>query len=129
SNTMQTVYGWRLYLDRNPNPRSLLNWPMQSHGAEMMRIAAIAASEAGIKICAPIHDAFLIEAPLAQLDEQVSLMREIMSKAGRYVTGGMDIRTDAEQIVRFPDRYMDERGMVMWNRVLEILDRVHREAA
>jgi hypothetical protein len=43
------------------------------------------------------------------------------------VTGGLDIRTDAE-VVRWPGRYMDERGKEMWNKVVGLLDRT-REAA
>ena len=35
-----------------------MNFPMQAGGAEMMRIAAIAATEAGIEVCCPVHDAF-----------------------------------------------------------------------
>ena len=45
---------------------TFLNWPMQAHGAEMMRIASILAVERDIKLCAPIHDALLIEAPSDQ---------------------------------------------------------------
>ena len=30
--------------------------------------------------------------------------------------GGFELRTDAA-IVRYPDRYMDKRGAVMWDRV------------
>jgi DNA polymerase I len=125
---MKTVFGWRQRLQRKPNPRSLMNFPMQANGAEMMRIAAIAATEAGIEVCAPVHDAFLIAAPLDRLDDDVAAMREIMSNAGRTVTGGLEIRTDAE-IVRWPDRYMDERGEVMWNKVITVLNRTERAAA
>ena len=64
TNKMQTVFGWRRRVGRDANPRSLMNFPMQANGAEMMRIAAIAATEAGIQVCAPVHDAFLIAAPL-----------------------------------------------------------------
>jgi DNA polymerase I len=46
TNKMQTVFGWRRRVGRDANPRSLMNFPMQSHGAEMMRIAAIAATVA-----------------------------------------------------------------------------------
>src|ERR1700681_106886 len=59
---MKTVFGWRRRIGREPNPRSLMNFPMQANGAEMMRIAAIAGTEAGIEVCAPVHDAFLIAA-------------------------------------------------------------------
>ncbi len=86
-----------------------------------MRIAAIGGTEAGIEVCAPVHDAFLIAAPLSRLDEDVVAMQEIMSKAGRYVTGGLNIRTDAD-VIRWPDRYMDERGEAMWEKVTGLLD-------
>jgi DNA polymerase I-like protein with 3'-5' exonuclease and polymerase domains len=119
---MTTVFGWRRRVGREPNARSLMNFPMQANGAEMMRIAAIAAIEAGIEVCAPVHDAFLITAPLDRLDGDVATMRELMTKAGRAVTGGLDIHTDAE-VVRWPGRYMDERGKSMWQRIVSLLER------
>jgi DNA polymerase I len=128
NNEMKTVFGWRRRIGREPNSRSLMNFRMQANGAEMMRIAAIAATEAGIEVCAPIHDAFLINAPLDRLDEDVAKMRQIMSKAGRAVTGGLDIRTDAE-VVRFPGRYMDERGKAMWEKVIALLNKSNKAAA
>ena len=127
TNEMRTVFGWRRRVGREPNPRSLMNFPMQAHGAEMMRLAAIAATEAGIEVCAPVHDAFLIAAPLSRLEADISAMRDIMSRAGRAVTNGLDIRTDAE-VVRWPGRYMDERGKTMWDRVVTLLDRAQRAA-
>lgn len=75
-----------------------------------------------------MHDAFLITAPLDRLDEDVAKMRKVMSKAGRAVTGGLDIRTDAE-VVRFPGRYVDERGKPMWEKVVGLLNRGSRIAA
>ena len=119
---MRSVFGWRRHTGREPNPRSLMNFPMQANGAEMMRVAAIAATEAGIEVCAPVHDAFLIAAPLDRLDEDVATMRAIMTRAGQAVTGALEIRTDAE-VVRWPDRYMDERGEAMWNKIMGLLDR------
>jgi DNA polymerase-1 len=125
---IRTVFGWRRSVGREPNPRSLMNFPMQGNGAEALRIAAIAATESGIEVCAPVHDAFLIAAPLDRLDEDVSKMREIMSKARRAVTGGLDIRTDAE-VVKFPGRYMDERGKAMWEKVVGLLNKANKAAA
>jgi DNA polymerase-1 len=128
TNEMRTVFGWRRRIGRQPNARSLMNFPMQANGAEMMRIAAIAATEEGIEVAAPIHDAFLISAPIDRLDADVAAMRDIMSKAGRAVTGGLEVRTDA-QIVRWPNRYMDERGKVMWDRVIALSHRAQKAAA
>lgn len=122
SNEMRTVFGWRCKVGREPNARSLMNFPMQANGAEMLRIAAIAGTEAGIEVCAPIHDAFLIAAPLDRLDEDVANLREIMAKAGAAVTGGLKIRTDAE-VVKWPNRYTDERGKAMWERVVGLLEK------
>jgi DNA polymerase I len=107
--TMEGIFGSRRQVGREPNTRSLMNWPVQSAGAEMMRIAAIAATEAGFEVCAPVHDAFLIAAPLERLDSDVAKMRALMSLAGRAVTGGLDVRTDSE-VVCWPDRFMDGRG-------------------
>jgi hypothetical protein len=127
SGSMTTVFGWRRKIGREANPRSLMNFPMQANGAEMLRIASIAATEAGLEVCAPIHDAFLIAAPLNCLDANVAAMREAMAKAGEAVTGGLKIRTDAE-IVRWPDRYMDERGKAMWDKVMMLVDRTQAAA-
>ena len=123
TNEIQTVFAWRLRVDRDPNPRSIANFPMQANGAEMMRVAAIAATEAGIEVCAPVHDAFLIAAPLGRLDQDVAKMREIMTRAGNAVTGGIDIGTQAK-VVRYPDRYMAEGAQPLWDRVMRLLDQV-----
>jgi DNA polymerase I len=120
---LSTIYGWPLHVGREIKPRSLMNFPMQAHGAEMMRIAAIAATEAGIEVCCPIHDAFLIAAPLELIDEHTAAMRDIMEKASRAITGGLTVRTD-HKIIRSPDRYMDGRGKAMWDRVMTLLERL-----
>jgi DNA polymerase I-like protein with 3'-5' exonuclease and polymerase domains len=121
SSGMRSVFGWRLRVGRDVNPRMLANFPMQANGAEMMRLAAIAATEAGLEVCCPVHDAFLIAAPLERLDEDARLMQALMGQAGRAVTGGFEVRTEAE-VVRWPGRYMDPRGRAMWDRITAMLD-------
>jgi len=128
TNQIMTVFGWRRQLSwdpegRPPNARSLMNFPMQANGAEMMRIAAIAGTEAGIEVCAPVHDAFLIAAPLERLDNDVRHMQELMTRAGNAVTGGLDIRTEAK-IFKWPDRYFDEEAVKMWDQIIGVLDRL-----
>ena len=46
-NKLYTVFGWPIALGFGSavNTRSLLNWPMQSNGAEMMRLACCEATE------------------------------------------------------------------------------------
>jgi hypothetical protein len=104
---------------------TFLNWPMQAHGAEMMRIACILAVERGIQLCAPIHDALLIEAPTAEINEGVSRLTECMREASEAVLGdGKVCRVDAD-IVTYPDRYMDESGKDMWEKITGILAQVN----
>jgi hypothetical protein len=120
---METVFGWPFHIVSNTKETTLQNFTTQANGAEMMRIAAIAATEAGIEICGPVHDAFLIRAPLDRLDEDVAHMRELMARASEEVTEGLRVRTKAELIRsdQSPGRYVDERGIDMWERVMRIL--------
>ena len=121
TNKMTTCFGWPRHIGREVNPRSLQNWPMQAHGAEMLRLAMIGGVEVGIKICAPVHDAILIAAPLGLIEDHVHQMRDIMRRASRAVLEGFEIRTDAV-IVKYPERYMDERGSEMWERIMRLLE-------
>jgi hypothetical protein len=127
SGEMRSVFGWRRFVPPDANPRSLMNWPMQTAGSEMMRAAAIAATEAGIEVNCPVHDAFVISGPVGRINDDVAHMREIMRKAGRVVTGGLDLKTDVK-IAAWPDRYMDKRGLVMWSTIMKLLDKHHTGA-
>ena len=119
---LETCFGWPIQVTAgDAKPNTFLNWPMQAHGAEMMRIACILAVERGIKLCAPIHDALLIEAPLDQIDSEVVRLKECMSEASEAVLGdGKVCRADAD-IVQYPDRYMDEHGQEMWEQIMGLL--------
>ena len=86
----------------------------------MMRIASILLTEAGIKVCAPVHDAFLIEAPLGELDAAIVRTQSLMAEASRIVLDGFELGSDVK-ITRHPDRYVDKRGAEMWNRVMTLL--------
>jgi DNA polymerase family A len=114
--SIHTVFGWHIRVGAEVNARSLRNFPMQANGAEMMRLAACLATESGIEVCAPVHDAFLICAPLDQLEHDTERMRRAMAEASRAVLDGFEIRTNAE-LIKHPDRLQDERGRVMWDKV------------
>ena len=115
-----TVFGWTLHVEPGTNARSLANFPMQANGAEMLRLACCLATERGIKVIAPVHDAVLIEAPLDELDAAAAEMQALMRQASAIVLGGFELRSDVK-FIRAPDRYLDERGTVMWDIVQELL--------
>jgi DNA polymerase I len=121
--SLHTVFGWTIHIGADTNPRMLRNFPMQANGAEMLRLACCLATERGIEVCAPVHDAVLICAPLDQLDDDVAGMRAAMAEASRAVLGGFELGTDATA-VRYPDRYMDKRGVRMWDEVTSLINQI-----
>jgi DNA polymerase-1 len=127
TSSLPTVFGWTLHIGDRPNERSVRNFPMQANGAEMLRLACCMATEQGIELCAPVHDAVLIMAPLERVGADVTRMQEIMAEASRIVLDGFALRSDAT-IVRYPDRYMDKRGKAMWDTVMTILTDLETEA-
>ena len=103
-----TVFGWPLYAGEQPNPRSLRNFPMQGNGAEVLRIACCLATERGIEVCAPVHDAVLIAAPLERTSKPTSwpCKRPWRKPRRRYWAGSCS----APRLKTYPDRYRDPRG-------------------
>jgi len=49
----------------------------------MLRLACCLGVERGVEICAPVHDAVLICAPIERLDFDISTMRGAMAEASR----------------------------------------------
>ena len=122
---LTTPFGWCIQVESGtPKANTFLNWPMQANGAEMMRFACSFAVQRGIKLCAPIHDALLIEAPIEHIDAEVERLKDCMTEASELVLGdGKICRVDAE-IIRYPDRFMDEGGAEMWQTVMTLLDNI-----
>jgi hypothetical protein len=117
-----SVFGWQRFVPEGFNPRSIRNWPCQTMGFEILMLAAIMLTEAGVEVCAPAHDAFLIKAPLDRIDEHVELARTIMQDVAKTVTGGFPIAVE-HKVYPHGERYMDKRGQEMWDRVMGLLDR------
>jgi len=117
---LTSVLGWRLKIGIDFNPRSIRNFPMQSNGAEMLRLACCMLIDEGIKVCTPVHDAVLIEAPIDQLDDTVIRAQEIMAKASSIILSGFELRSDAD-IYRHPNGYQDKRGAPTWKLINQAL--------
>jgi DNA polymerase I len=120
---MRSVFGWPLRVSTSPNKRTLYNFPMQSNGAEMLRLAACRMCEVGIVPCMLIHDGLLIE---ARDMEQVEHAKEIMRTAGRDVCGGLEIGVDTDQELHNGARYRDKRPVAkkMWETMMHTLQKV-----
>jgi hypothetical protein len=118
---MESVFGWPLHITHSPNQRTLYNFPMQSGGAEMLRLATVRLCEAGIVPIMLIHDGILFE----ETDpEKVELAIEIMRGAGRDVCDGLiEIGVDIDQRLEHGARYHDKRPMAqkMWATIMNTL--------
>ena len=119
---LRATFGWTLHVQAKTKPRTLRNFPMQADGAEMLRIACIMLEDAGIHVCAPVHDAVLIEAPLAEIDGAVARAQAIMREASAIVLAGFDVGSEAK-IIRPPGRFLEAKNVAMWNQVMGLLGR------
>jgi DNA polymerase-1 len=128
---IQTCYGWQFrapWKSAKPDEkqrrgvpvRTIKNYPVQATAAEMFRLAVCLMTERGVKMCALVHDAVLIEAPLSEIDEAVDVTRKAMAAASRHIfKDRLELRTDAKIFI---DRYTDERGQAMWETVTKLAE-------
>jgi len=119
--------GWPLRLTTSPNERTLFNFPMQSGGADMLRLAAWRLCEAGIVPIMLVHDGVLLEETDA---EKIELAKDIMRAASRDVCNGFEIDVDVDQMLVGGARYCDKRPMAqnMWAGIMGALQTVNTAA-
>lgn len=71
--------GWIMWGD-NDNPRSVGNFPIQGHGAVIMREAVRRAQDAGLDVIYTLHDAVYVEYQSFQV-EAIRVLKRCMSEA------------------------------------------------
>ena len=121
--SVSTVFGWRLLVSGEVKPTTLRNFPIQSAGAELLRLAASLATEQGIAVAAPVHDALLIESDVAGLNAALARTRAAMDEASRAVLDGLAVKVDVK-VVLYPHRYSDKRGEALFTRVYRLLGEI-----
>jgi hypothetical protein len=129
-----SLMGWRFwprYWPRGGDPpdRTCRNFPVQSVGSDIMHVAGCLALLAGIRICAIVHDAFVIEAAVEDIERVTEQMRAIMEEAARLVIG---VTIPAKPyIVRHGEQFVDEDGeedFAMLMSMLEALEAKNKAA-
>jgi DNA polymerase-1 len=121
--------GWSLTASGHPGEeRTFLNFPMQANGAELMRLVIVRAGAAGLRLIGCAHDSFMIEDTIDRIENSVAQLQEIMRQVSRDLLGGFELRADCklEDIVRYPDRFVDKReredGMRHWEWLLTLIE-------
>lgn len=124
---LETRLGWnRAFEGDEFKVPAAMNSPMQGNGAEMMRLASIYATEAGLEVCAPVHDALLVQGPEDRIEEVAAELSRYMRRASADLLDGFEVRTGITYI-RPGTRYIDERGEFLWTRITALLDRLEAE--
>lgn len=136
-----TALGWVLHVTGKTKKRTIMNYPMQSHGSHMMQLALCYAVEDGIDVCAIVHDAFLIEASERDSGIIARRMERHMRRASREVLDGFEIDVDIHY-TEFPHRYVDKRDVddkdtrkvpieekkrIWWPKMLSALEKAEKK--
>jgi hypothetical protein len=125
---IRTNFGWYMQCPPGTNPRTIRNFPIQSAGAEIMRVVCILAERRGIRIVASVHDAFMAESPASRIEEVSAQLDQVMRDASRVVLRGYELRTDC-QIIYPSERFFDKRGKQMWDTVTKLINKLEEQAA
>jgi hypothetical protein len=124
---IETNAGWRFY-SRDAGRRTLQNWPVQATGADILRQACILLHREGFQLCAPVHDALILEIPVTGAEATTARVQSIMEAASAQVLRGFTIRTEAE-LFPYPGRYVDKRGAGFWAMLQARLEAAEGAAA
>jgi DNA polymerase-1 len=118
---LETALGWQILAPKHgANTRTLRNFLVQGYGADLLRYSVARAVEAGVNVIGTMHDSVLIHAPAKEAYAQRRAMLDIMAQASRELLDGFELATTTERRIR--RRYYDEKGEVMWRKVLNILE-------
>jgi DNA polymerase-1 len=127
-----TVLGWPLHRGKDTKPNTVINFPGQANAAEMLRLAAIETHRRGVEICAPVHDALLVQAPVGSIRSAIQKTKEAMATASKTILSGYELRVDFQDdkivkgklvrgdITRYPQRFYSEDGADFWERIRKL---------
>jgi DNA polymerase I-like protein with 3'-5' exonuclease and polymerase domains len=115
-----TQGGWTMLCPPGSNPRTLINFPIQSTAAEILHAIVVLAERRGIEIVATIHDAILAECGAADAVELKHAADRLMRDGSAMVLKGYELPSDCA-VIEPGDHYKDEKGTAMWNTVNRLL--------
>jgi len=124
-----TCYGWQRHIKslfttkegkKKHIHKSLLNWPIQAHGGEILRQALIDLTDENFKVVALVHDAVMLEIPIPEFKQRLEEAKQIMVDASIKVVGG-PINVDQEII---KSNYEQEtKDQKLFNKIMSHIDR------
>jgi DNA polymerase-1 len=131
---LETIFGWKMWVTPEGKGQgkrigtkttTLINWPIQAAGAEILRLASVYLERAGYGgyLGFPHHDALYCVAPIEKAQEVADAVGEAFAAAGDVVTDGkIKLRVDTH-IYAYPDHYHEDAdAQAMYDRVMEIME-------
>jgi len=126
---VETSDNWVCWVGKNSRRTQLLNFPSQSHGAVMMRLATFAfydlwqAGEVGPVLCSQ-HDAFYFNSTVSKEQSDIEVIEAVMKFTGLGMIG-IDVRSDTKVYTNekgyTPDKW-DTNDQTIWDMVSECGD-------
>ena len=94
----------------------------------ILHAAILLAERRGVELVAPIHDAFVAQCDVRDVEDVAVAFDRVMRDASTIVLRGYELPSDC-QIIRPGGRYFDKRGKAMWDTVTGLLAKRERETA
>ncbi|MGH1573902.1 DNA polymerase [Methylobacterium sp. P31] len=115
--------GWFYFADRRTSDTKLMNYPMQSNGAAMLREAVkMLAFETSLDVVCTLHDAIYVTCAASEKNAVIADLTAIMDRAVERVIGSAVKIEVGVNIYTRETGYRDKRGDVMLARVVDLLD-------
>lgn len=116
---LRTVLGWTLNITKwkRLKATSYQNYPIQSHGAEILRNAIRLLHDNNIIVNCTVHDAVLIEVDIVDYENQIKLAQDLMARAAKEIIGA-DIRTDVKIIDHKGYIQKDKNAEEMFDKIM-----------
>jgi DNA polymerase-1 len=108
--------GWRCRVNSRTSEFTVRNWLIQANAAAIFRYAGLMTRRIGLRICAVVHDAILIEVPADRIEVDTARAVDCLERASRMFLYGLTLRADAK-VIREGERFADERGIKVWAHV------------
>lgn len=129
---LKTILGWEIKSDplawksglieekRKLNERSVINWPVQSTGADILRMATLMAVEQGLQVIATQHDSITVLCDESSADDTKVQLERYMQQASMALLHGEVLRTESKTIFE-GERFSDPDGEKMFETVMSSL--------
>lgn len=120
--SLRSMFRWYLSLGSDEfNELSIRNFLLQANGSEMLHLACIMALDNHTKVIATVHDSILIEFPIEESQEHISICKEVMIEASRAVLEDFELDVD---ILYCLDGFKDPDGQDIWGLVWNIISQL-----